>query len=204
MSSKKWYFDAVTHNLVYECIDLPTISEGWVKVPDGTELIISLHDIIEFRKGRYHRFIDSNEWCGGQSTSVSQIREGILDCEILHDFGDLDKSVGEVEIESTESTNDNGTLKPIKSDGGSSSYYFTKLPQHMIDEIVKTGGIEIKDIVRYCFDNDADCKDIIKALKRIRENLKGGGKEGCDSLYNAKKVLYFAEELLKVVDRDRL
>lgn len=84
---------------------------------------------------------------------------------------------------------------PIKSDGGSSSYYFTELPQHLIDDIVKRGGIEIKDIVRYCFDNDADCKDIIKALKRIRENFKGGGKEGCSSLYNANKVVFFAEEL---------
>ena len=95
-------------------------------------------------------------------------------------------------------------LKPVKSDGGSSSYYFTKLPQHLIDGIVERGGIEIKDIVRYCFDNDADCKDIIKALKRIRENLKGGGKEGCDSLYNAKKVLYFAEELVKVIETEGL
>lgn len=87
------------------------------------------------------------------------------------------------------------SVKPVKSDGGSSSYYFTTLPEHLIKDIVERGGIEIKDIVRYCFDNDADCKDIIKALKRIRENLKGGGKEGVDSIYDANKICFFAEEL---------
>lgn len=88
-------------------------------------------------------------------------------------------------------------MKPVKSDGGSSSYYFSPLPQHIIDQIVETGGIEIKDIVRYCFDNDADCKDIIKALKRIRECKKGGGKEGVDIMYDATKIKFFADELYK-------
>ena len=95
--------------------------------------------------------------------------------------------------------------KPIKSDGGSSSYYFTKLPEDLIKQIVETGGIEIKDIVRYCFDNDADCKDIIKALKRIREYLKGGGKEGVDAMYDANKIEFFAKELkewLKIISKE--
>ncbi|QHJ79228.1 MAG: hypothetical protein [Caudoviricetes sp.] len=90
---------------------------------------------------------------------------------------------------------------PFKSDGGSSPYYFTKLPQHMIDDINETGGIEIKDIIRYCFDNDADCKDIIKALKRIHESKKGGGKEGVSAQYDANKVVYFANELKLSIDR---
>lgn len=85
--------------------------------------------------------------------------------------------------------------KPFKSDGGSSPYYFSVLPQHVIDRIVEKGGIEIKDIIRYCFDNDADCKDIIKALKRIRECKKGGGKEGIDVMYDTTKVKFFADEM---------
>ena len=114
--------------------------------------------------------------------------------ELLHDF----------ELKSNEVVNEEPKPqnKKVKSDGGSSSYYFTKLPQHLIDQIVETGGIEIKDIVRYCFDNDADCKDIIKALKRIREDLKGGGKEGSDAMYNARKVVYFADELFKHIEND--
>ena len=91
---------------------------------------------------------------------------------------------------------------PIKSDGGSSSYYFTKLPQHMIDKIVETGGIEIKDITRYVYDNDSDCKDITKALKRIQEWKKGGGKQGIDALYDANKIVFFAEELRESIKND--
>ena len=83
---------------------------------------------------------------------------------------------------------------PIKSDGGSSAYYFTKLPQHIIDKIVETGGIEIKDIVRYVYDNNADAFNIIKAQKRIIESRKGKGKEGIDMLYDANKIKFFAEE----------
>lgn len=92
--------------------------------------------------------------------------------------------------------------KPVKSDGGSSSYYFTKLPQHMIDKIVETGGIEIKDITRYVYDNDSDCKDITKALKRIQEWKKGGGKQGIDALYDANKIIFFAEELRESIKND--
>ena len=84
--------------------------------------------------------------------------------------------------------------KPVKSDGGSSAYYFTKLPQHIIDKIVETGGIEIKDIVRYVYDNDADAFNIVKAQKRIIESRKGKGKEGIDMLYDANKIKFFAEE----------
>lgn len=91
--------------------------------------------------------------------------------------------------------------KPVKSDGGSSSYYFTKLPPELIQQIVETGGIEIKDIIRYVFDNDADCFNIVKAQKRIRENLKGGGKDGIDALYDATKVLFFANEQLEALKR---
>ena len=84
--------------------------------------------------------------------------------------------------------------KGIESDGGSSSYYFTKLPKHLIDQIVETGGIEIKDIVRYVFDNNADAFNIIKAQKRIIEHSKGKGKAGITGLYDAKKITFFANE----------
>jgi len=84
--------------------------------------------------------------------------------------------------------------KGIESDGGSSSYYFTKLPKHFIDHIVETGGIEVKDIVRYVFDNNADAFNIVKAQKRIIEANKGKGKSGITGLYDAKKITFFANE----------
>ena len=86
------------------------------------------------------------------------------------------------------------TTEEITSDGGSSSYYFTKLPKHLIDQIVETGGIEIKDIIRYVFDNNADAFNIVKAQKRIIEHSKGKGKAGITSLYDANKIRFFAEE----------
>ena len=82
----------------------------------------------------------------------------------------------------------------IESDGGKSDYYFTPLPKHLIDQIIETGGIEIKDIIRYVFDNNADAFNIVKAQKRIVESLKGKGKVGITSLYDANKIRFFAEE----------
>lgn len=91
------------------------------------------------------------------------------------------------------------TVKGIVSDGGASDYYFTKLPQHIIDSIVITGGIEIKDIARYVYDNDADAFNIIKAEKRIIEERKGKGKVGCTALYDANKIVYFANEQYEAI-----
>ena len=92
--------------------------------------------------------------------------------------------------------------QPIQSDGGSSDYYFTKLPQELIDQIVKTGGIEIKDIARYVYDNNADAFNIIKAQKRIIEANKGVGKAGITKLYDAKKISFFANEQYEAIKRE--
>lgn len=89
----------------------------------------------------------------------------------------------------------------IKSDGGSSSYYNTKLPKHVIDQIVETGSIEMKDILRYVFDNNADAFNIVKAQKRICESLKGKGKEGASALYDANKIKFFAEEQYNAINQ---
>ena len=91
------------------------------------------------------------------------------------------------------------TVKGITSDGGASDYYFTKLPQHIIDSIVITGGIEIKDIARYVYDNDADAFNIIKAEKRIIEERKGTGKLGTTALYDANKIKFFANEQYEAI-----
>ena len=91
------------------------------------------------------------------------------------------------------------TPMKVKSSGGSSSYYFSKLPKEVIDEIVEKGGIELKDVVKYCFYNDADVKDITKAIKRIMEDLRGGGKEGVDAQYDLNKIKFFFNEFEKSV-----
>lgn len=149
-----------------------------IEIPDGAEFAaVSSLGCLEFRKGT--SFFSCGDWLSGS-----------------WDINDFEKqSKWSIVWKRDDVKETDFSVKPVKSDGGSSSYYFTALPEHLIADIVKRGGIEIKDIVRYCFDNDADCKDIIKALKRIRENLKGGGKEGVDCIYDANKICFFAEEL---------
>lgn len=171
----------------------------FIKIPDGTVKVTkdSGRTITFWNKDgcSLNDYEVDCEWSNPLHDGVMTFEEySEYGYELLHDFS---SDSNEVLNDEPEQKN-----KKVKSDGGSSSYYFTTLPQHLIDQIVETGGIEIKDIVRYCFDNDADCKDIIKALKRIREDLKGGGKEGSDAMYNARKVVYFADELFKHIEND--
>ena len=107
--------------------------------------------------------------------------------------------VGEEGAEDMIPDYEEATVKGIVSDGGASDYYFTKLPQHIIDSIVITGGIEIKDIARYVYDNDADAFNIIKAEKRIIEERKGKGKLGNTALYDANKIKFFANEQYEAI-----
>ena len=107
--------------------------------------------------------------------------------------------VGEEGVEDMIPDYEETIVKGITSDGGASDYYFTKLPQHIIDSIVITGGIEIKDIARYVYDNDADAFNIIKAEKRIIEERKGKGKLGNTALYDANKIKFFANEQYEAI-----
>ena len=110
--------------------------------------------------------------------------------------------VGEEESEDMLPNYEDVVVKGITSDGGSSDYYFTKLPLHVIDQIILTSGIEIKDIARYVYDNDADAFNIIKAQKRIIEANKGAGKAGITKLYDAKKISFFANEQYEAIKRE--
>lgn len=112
------------------------------------------------------------------------------------DFGDFDISPDDLKGMVDDMISH--PIQPIESNGGSSDYYFTELPKWLIDQIVETGGIEVKDIVQFVFDNDAHAKDIIKAQKRIIEQRKGGGKAGLKPLYDYNKIVFFAEDQLRV------
>jgi hypothetical protein len=104
--------------------------------------------------------------------------------------------------EETNASQNESISKSIESDGGRSDYYFTSLPKHLIDQIVETGGIEIKDIARYVYDNDADAFNITKAQKRIIEARKGKGKAGIDLLYDANKIKFFASEQYEAIKQE--
>ena len=143
---------------------------------------------------------DCNVWIG-ETGVVTDISVGAMPYEVetngvtwVWSENNLKLVNKETNTSQNESINGNIASQEIHSDGGSSDYYFTSLPKHLIDQIVETGGIEIKDIIRYVFDNNADAFNIVKAQKRIVESLKGKGKAGITSLYDANKIRFFAEE----------
>ena len=153
---------------------------------------------------------DCNVWIG-ETGRVTEV--GVGDMPYVVETNDKDWawfwSENNLKLVNEEtSTSQNESIKetiesqPIQSDGGSSDYYFTKLPQELIDRIVKTGGIEIKDIARYVYDNNADAFNIIKAQKRIIEANKGAGKAGITKLYDAKKISFFANEQYDAIKRE--
>lgn len=82
---------------------------------------------------------------------------------------------------------------PIKSDGGSSSYYDFMITNAEGESIhIKTG-----DVIRDMVSNDYDLGNIVKACRRIDQSRKGRGKAGTNVRYDLKKIIYMAEELLK-------
>src|SRR5574344_558410 len=137
---------------------------GEMKYKVGDEVVVVSHDV--------SNALNKIGFIG----KVLEVEEGSIKYQYLVGNGNEEYWFTESKLALTQELVNN--KMKVKSDGGSSSYYFSKLPKSVIDEIVDKGGIEIKDIVKYCFYNDADCKDIIKALKRIMEDLRGGGKEG--------------------------
>lgn len=91
--------------------------------------------------------------------------------------------------------------KPIKSDGGSSSYYDLNIPAWLLDKIqdrgVDEGGayIKVEEIIECVFDNDFDVGNAFKSLVRGHLVMKGGGKEGNTVDYEMNKVKYSADKV---------
>jgi hypothetical protein len=111
---------------------------------------------------------------------------------------DLVDELKEMERESEEVA---AAVVPVKSDGGSSSYYQLELmlAADKIKEVaehpeVKIVKLETGDIIRALVDNDFDLGNIIKAIRRIHQAKKGTGKAGTDVEYDCKKIEYFLKE----------
>lgn len=85
-------------------------------------------------------------------------------------------------------------VAPVKSDGGSSSYYELS--------ITNKGGESIKcetgDVIRALVGNDFDFGNCVKALRRMYLATLGMGKEGTDIPYDCNKVRYFLSEIERV------
>jgi hypothetical protein len=80
---------------------------------------------------------------------------------------------------------------PIKSDGGSSSYYELEITNKYGEKI----KVEVGDIIRAMVGNDFSFGNCVKALRRMYLVTQGGGKEGVSLEYDIKKVKWFLDEI---------
>lgn len=92
-------------------------------------------------------------------------------------------------------------MSKIKSDGGSSKYYKVKmnLPQPLYDasgNLVKEITFETQDILYALVGGEWTLSNIVKACRRAWLSLQGGGKEGNDITYEAKKIHWFSGDFL--------
>ena len=112
-------------------------------------------------------------------------------------YSDL-RNVENAVVEHVDLRNVQVTEQPIKSDGGSTSYYQLDVPDRVVEQI-RDGDIfptiETGDVIEMLVDNDFDMGNIIKALRRINEAKKGKGKAGTDIAYDIKKCHYFLDQI---------
>lgn len=84
--------------------------------------------------------------------------------------------------------------QPIKSDGGSSSYYELTITNKAGESI----KCETGDVIRALVGNDFDFGNCVKALRRMYLASLGMGKEGTNIPYDCNKIRYFISEIERV------
>lgn len=95
------------------------------------------------------------------------------------------------------------TAGPIKSDGGSSSYYDLPVPEWLLSELfdreIATNGkpyIKTEEIIAAFFGNDFDLGNVVKCLVRVKGlQDKTGGKAGNSVDYECNKMKYSVEKI---------
>lgn len=89
---------------------------------------------------------------------------------------------------------------PVKSDGGSSTYYDIDIPAwllYTLNERQKEGKCYIKteELIECGFSSDFDAGNIFKSLVRAWGALNGAGKAGNGVDYECNKIVYSANKL---------
>jgi len=95
---------------------------------------------------------------------------------------------------------DSPSAGPIKSDGGSSSYYDLSFPEwllYTLNERHKEGKCYIKteELIRALFKNDFSFGTLFKSLVRAFQITQGSGKAGNDMNYECGKIHYYADKI---------
>ena len=91
---------------------------------------------------------------------------------------------------------------PIKSDGGSSSYYDLPVSEwllYTLNERQKEGKCYIKteEMISAFFGNDFSFGTLLKSLVRACGIKIGAGKAGNDMKYETGKIRYYADKILE-------
>ena len=99
-----------------------------------------------------------------------------------------------------------GETKPIKSDGGSSSYYDIHLPEWLVGRIIdrQTDGqafIKTEEIITVAFGNDFDYGNLFKSEVRAWGAMNGAGKKGNSVEYELNKMRYSIDKIQEKVER---
>lgn len=91
------------------------------------------------------------------------------------------------------------TPKPVKSDGGSSSYYDIPISERLLDKLIKRrdeGNLYLKtEELIEATGSDFDAGNIFKCNVRILSLMNGCGKEGNSVQYDVNKIKYSADRL---------
>ena len=97
---------------------------------------------------------------------------------------------------------DSESTGPIKSDGGSSSYYDLPVAEwllYTLNERQKEGKCYIKteEMISAFFGNDFSFGTLLKSLVRAWGIKIGAGKAGNDMKYETGKIRYYADKILE-------
>ena len=168
-------------------------------VDDGVDTANNINDNVEtnfkFKVGDTVR-VTSTDYIRQYDASIKVGDVGVItriwhDPNIPYQVFDWYFPEGDLELVVGDSSN-----TPIKSDGGSSSYYVQQIPKGMLERFNATGTIEAKDVIRLFLGNDFNMGNIFKAYCRIISLRNGKGKEGIDEQYDLTKAKYFTEDEL--------
>ena len=97
-----------------------------------------------------------------------------------------------------ESVEQSAVPSKFKSDGGSSDYYKLKIKRASDGQVF---DCEMGDIIYSVFGGDFDLGNIVKACRRMHLDGQGGGKDGIDAEYDAKKIEWFTKDFLQRVNK---
>lgn len=97
--------------------------------------------------------------------------------------------------------------KPIKSDGGSSSYYDMPLPDWLVENIkarqeAGQAYIKTEELIDVLFGNDFNFGTCFKSMVRAYGATLGAGKAGNDLKYETNKMHYYTNKILEKGERD--